>query len=190
MNIFENDIKKSLKALEIGGTILYPTDTIWGIGCDATNKNAVQKVYEIKQRVELKSLIILVDSFLRIPNYVDHVPDIAIDLINSIENPVTIIYSEAKNLAPNVVASDGSIAIRVVREEFCIELIKRFGKPIVSSSANMSGQASPVVFNKITDSIKSKVDYIVKYKQDVFTKGKPSMIIRLFNSGEYEILRH
>jgi L-threonylcarbamoyladenylate synthase len=187
---FEDDLRRSLEVLQAGGSLLYPTDTVWGIGCDATDAAAVNRVYDIKQRIESKSLIVLVDSFNKISDYVEIVPEIAIDLINCIEKPVTIIYSHAKNLAPNVIASDGSIAIRVVREGFCIELIRRFGKPIVSTSANISGEPTPFIFNKIAESVKNRIDYIVRYKQDVVGQTKPSMIIRLHTSGEYEILRY
>lgn len=186
---FEEDILKSLKFLETGGTILYPTDTIWGIGCDATNTKAVEKIYRIKSRTEAKSLIVLLDHIDKLPTYIEKVPDITSDLLDSITNPVTIIYSDARKLAPNVVASDGTIAIRIVKDDFCSELIRRFGKPIVSTSANISGFDPPAVFSQIATEIKNSVDYIVIYKQDYYTRSKPSTIIRLRDDGMYTIIR-
>ncbi len=186
---FENDIEKSLKVLEEGGTLLYPTDTIWGVGCDATNTKAVEKIYHIKSRAEAKSLIILIDHIDKLPTYIAKVPDITSDLLESITNPVTIIYSNARKLAPNVIAADGTIAIRIVKDDFCAELIRRFGKPIVSTSANISGFEAPVVFSQVADEIKNSVDYIVAYKQDYFTRSKPSTIIRLRDDGMYTIIR-
>ena len=186
---FDDDIEKSLKVLKEGGTILYPTDTIWGIGCDATNRQAVQKVYRIKGRSEAKSLIILLDHFDQLNAYVEKVPDITADLLASITNPVTIIYSNARRLAPNVVAPDGTIAIRIVKDDFCSELIRRFGKPIVSTSANLSGFDAPAVFSQVVDEIKTSVDFVVTYKQDYFTRAKPSTIIRLREDGMYTIIR-
>ncbi len=186
---FENDIVKSLEILAQGGTILYPTDTIWGIGCDATNTRAVEKIYRIKSRVETKSLIILIDHIDKLPIYIEKVPDITEDLLASITNPVTIIYSDARKLAANVIASDGTIAIRIVKDEFCSELIRRFGKPIVSTSANISGFNTPVIFSQIATEVKQSVDYIVLYKQEYFTRSKPSTIIRLRDDGMYSIIR-
>jgi L-threonylcarbamoyladenylate synthase len=188
--IFENDITNALRVLEQGGVILNPTDTVWGLGCDATNTRAVEKVYRIKNRTEAKSLIILLDDFSKISSYVGKVPDITADLLESINNPVTIIYSNARQLAPNVVAPDGTIGIRIVKDDFCAELIRRFGKPIVSTSANISGHEAPGAFSHITDDIKKAVDYIVAYKQDYFNRSKPSTIIRLQENGNYTIIRN
>lgn len=186
---FEEDIAQSIVVLKNGGTILYPTDTIWGIGCDATNPKAVEKVYALKQRAESKSLIILVDSFDKIASYVEKVPDVASDLVSSMETPLTIIYSAAINLALNVIASDGTIAIRVVNEEFCRQLIARFGKPIVSSSANIAGDSTPLIFSSIGEEIVNNVDYVVNLKHDIFNQSKPSTIIRLLENGEFNIVR-
>lgn len=186
---FEDDIEKSLKVLENGGTLLYPTDTVWGIGCDATNTKAVEKIFRIKSRTEAKSLIVLIDHLDKLSTYIEKVPDITADLLASITNPVTIIYSNARKLAPNVIASDGTIAIRVVKDDFCAELIRRFGKPIVSTSANISGFDPPAIFNQVTDEIKEAVDYIVTHKQDYFSGSKPSTIIRLRDDGMYSIIR-
>ena len=188
-NLIETDIINAIRVLEQGGIILYPTDTIWGIGCDATNKIAVEKIYRVKSRSEAKSLIILLDTIEKLSIYIEKVPDITSDLLASITNPVTIIYSNARKLASNVIASDGTIAIRIVKDDFCTELIRRFGKPIVSTSANLSGLESPAIFSQIDDDIKKTVDYIVSYKQDTFTRSKPSTIIRLRDDGMYTIIR-
>ncbi len=186
---YKDDIEKSLEVLKAGGSILYPTDTIWGIGCDATNTLAVTNVYRIKKRNEAKSLIVLIDHFDKLSEYIEKVPDITADLLASITNPVTIIYSNARRLSPSVIAADGTIAIRVVKDAFCSELIQKFGKPIVSTSANISGFAPPAVYSMIPDEIKNAVDYTVSYKQDYFTRRKPSTIIRLRDDGMYTIIR-
>jgi L-threonylcarbamoyladenylate synthase len=183
------DIFKSLEVLRSGGTFLYPTDTVWGLGCDATNYLAVEKIYRIKRRVESKSLIVLLDSILSLSAYVRKVPEITADLLNSIDNPVTIIYSNARNLAPNVIAADGTIAIRIVKEQFCSKLIREFGRPIVSTSANISGGETPAIFSHIASDIKTEVDYIVKYRQNMFTAVRPSTIIRLYEDGRYTMVR-
>jgi L-threonylcarbamoyladenylate synthase len=185
----EDDLVNAIRVLNQGGIILYPTDTIWGIGCDATNTLAVEKVYRIKSRTEAKSLLILLDHFDKLPDYVEKIPDITSDLLDSITNPVTVIYSNAKRLAPNVIAPDGTIAIRIVKDAFCEELIRRFGKPIVSTSANISGFEPPATFSQVTDEIKKAVDYIVSHKHDYFTIAKPSTIIRLRDDGLYSIVR-
>jgi len=186
---FSQEVQRALEVLHAGGTILYPTDTIWGIGCDATNYKAVEKVYKLKQRVESKSLIILLDDVEKISLYVSKVPEITYDLISSFNKPLTIIYSNAKNLAKNVMAADKSIAIRIVREPFCQALIKSFNKPIVSTSANISRDPAAITFNKISKEITEKVDYVVNLYQDKLNQTKASTIIRLFESGEYEIIR-
>lgn len=186
---FNQEVQRAIEVLRAGGTILYPTDTIWGIGCDATNSRAVEKVYKLKQRVETKSLIVLLDDMEKLHQHVGKVPDITFDLLNSIETPLTIIYSNAKNLAKNVMAADKTIAIRIVREPYCKELIKSFSKPIVSTSANISNDPTALTFNKISNEIRKKVDYVVNLYQDRFNQTKPSTIIRLFESGEYEVIR-
>ena len=186
---FNQEVQRTLEVLRAGGTILYPTDTIWGIGCDATNSRAVEKVYKLKQRVESKSLIILLDDMEKLSQYVEDVPEITFDLLTSIETPLTIIYSNAKNLAKNVMAADKTIAIRIVREAFCRELIKSFNKPIVSTSANISNDPTALTFNKISKEIHDKVDYVVNLYQDKLNQTKASTIIRLFESGEYTVIR-
>jgi len=186
---FYQEVQRALEVLRAGGVILYPTDTIWGIGCDATNSRAVEKVYKIKQRVERKSLIILLDNMEKIHQYVEKVPDITFDLIQSIDTPLTIVYSSAKNLPKNVMAADKTIAIRIVREPFCQELIKSFNKPIVSTSANISNDPTAITFSKISTKIHEKVDYVVNLYLDKLNQTKTSTIIRLLGTGEYTVIR-
>ena len=185
----QNDIKKALEVLQNGGVILYPTDTIWGIGCDATNEKAVQRIYELKKREDSKSMLVLMENVNLLNRYVEEVPEIAYDLIEVTEKPMTIIYPGAKNLAKNLVAQDGSIGIRISSEEFTRQLIQRFKKPIVSTSANISGEPSPAFFNEISPEIIDAVDYVVEYRQDDHSPKEPSSIIKLGVGGEIEILR-
>lgn len=175
--------------MQAGGIILYPTDTIWGIGCDATNEEAVRKVYELKRRIDNKAVLVLTDSTAKLNMYVSEVPDIAWDLIEVTDTPLTIIYSQAKNLASNLLGEDGSIGIRVTNEEFSRKLCERFRKPIVSTSANISGEPSPANFQEISEEIKKGVDYIVNYRQEDMSKAKPSHIIKLGNGGVFQIIR-
>lgn len=185
----QDDIKKACEVLKNGGVILYPTDTIWGIGCDATNEAAVKRIYEIKQRSDSKSMLVLMDNPARLQQYVADVPDIAWDLIELADKPLTIIYNEAKNLAPNLVAEDGSIGIRITDELFSRELCRQFRKPIVSTSANVSGEPSPAFFKEISDEIKNSVDYVVAFRQKENKKAIPSSIIKLGKNGSIEIIR-
>ena len=172
-----------------GGVILYPTDTIWGIGCDATNEEAVRRVYEIKQRADSKAMLVLVDTPVKVDFYVQDVPDVAWDLIDVADKPLTIIYSGARNLAPNLLAEDGSVGIRVTGEEFSHRLCQQFRKAIVSTSANISGQPAPRIFSEISEDIKSAVDYIVGYRQEEKSNPKPSSIIKLGAGGVIQIIR-
>ena len=185
----EKEINRCIDVMKKGGTILYPTDTIWGIGCDATNEKAVDKIYRLKKRINIKSLIILLDSVESISLYVKTIPAIAWDLMDSVDKPLTIIYPNAQNLPKNVVADDNSIAIRIVKEEFCIRLIRSFGKPIVSSSANISGEPAPLVFKCVSKEILKGVDYVVNLYQDRLQEVKPSRIIKLNENGEFNIIR-
>ena len=185
----QEEIKKAIDILYQGGVILYPTDTIWGIGCDATNENAVKKIYEIKTRADSKSMLVLLNDANRIPAYINKMPEIAWDLIDVAEKPLTIIYPNAKNFAKNLVANDNSIGIRIVKDDFCNQLISRFKKPIVSTSANISGKKSPSNFFEIDEQIKNSVDYVVNYRQNETEKAQSSQIIKLGVSGEIEILR-
>jgi L-threonylcarbamoyladenylate synthase len=184
-----NEIENTVRVLEEGGVIVYPTDTVWGLGCDALNSRAVDRVYKIKKRTEDKSLIVLLSSFDALPKYVAKVPDIAIDLISRLENPVTVIYDNARNLPRNLIASDGTIAIRVIKNEFCSGVIDLLGKPIVSSSANISGEVTPLVFKQISAEIIREADYVVKLFHDQFNQSKASTIIRLYENGIYKIVR-
>lgn len=172
-----------------GGVILYPTDTIWGIGCDATNEEAVRRVYEIKQRDDSKSMLVLLDNPARLQAYIADVPDIAWDLIELADKPVTIIYDSARNLAANLIADDGSIGIRITSEPFSAELCKQFRGPVVSTSANVSGQPAPAVFNDISEEIKKSVDYVVSYRQKDNQKTQPSSILKLSKNGTIRIIR-
>lgn len=156
-----------------GGVILYPTDTIWGIGCDATNEDAVRRVYEIKQRQDSKAMLVLVDSSVKVDFYVQDVPEVAWDLIDLADKPLTIIYSGARNLAANLLAEDGSVGIRVTNEDFSKRLCQQFRKAVVSTSANISGQPSPRNFSEISEEVKSAVDYIVGYRQEEMSNPKP-----------------
>ena len=172
-----------------GGVILYPTDTIWGIGCDATNEDAVRSVYEIKQRQDSKAMLVLVDSSVKVDFYVRDVPEVAWDLIDLADKPLTIIYSGARNLAANLLAEDGSVGIRVTNEDFSKRLCQQFRKAIVSTSANISGQPSPKNFSEISEEVKSAVDYIVGYRQEEISNPKPSSIIKLDKGGVIKIIR-
>ena len=184
-----NEIRNAVAVLKKGGTILYPTDTIWGIGCDATNEEAVSKIYKIKNREESKNLIILLNHAGRLPSYLNQVPDIAWELINIADKPLTLIYPGAKNLAKNIIAEDGSVAIRIVQNEFCIKLIESFRKPIVSTSANISDQPHPKNYNEIDEQIKTQIDYIVNFNRNNINKIKPSSILKLGINGEFQIIR-
>ncbi len=185
----EEDIRAAIEVLRQGGTILYPTDTIWGIGCDATNAEAVKKVFAIKQREDSKALICLVDSAGRLQRYVRNVPDVAWDIIDLALKPTTVILNGAVNLAPNLLAEDGSVGLRVTQEVFSQQLCYRFQKAIVSTSANISGQPSPQTFTDISDEIKNAVDYICLSRQRDTSRHEPSSIIKLTPSGEVTVIR-
>jgi L-threonylcarbamoyladenylate synthase len=186
---FANDVENCLEVLHRGGVILYPTDTIWGLGCDATNEEAVQKIYEIKKRPEAKSLIVLLADERDVLRYVASLDLQVFDYLKEVNNPTTVIYEGAIGLAENVINPDGSIAIRVVNEPFCKHLIKRFRKPIVSTSANLSGAANPRTFAEIADGIKQAVDYTVAYRRDDINPARPSSIIKWRGDGNFDVLR-
>ena len=186
---FDTEVEKTLEVLRNGGVILYPTDTIWGIGCDAINEKTVQRIYDIKQRDDSKSMIVLVADERDILQYVA-APDLSVfDFIEQQTKPTTIIFENAIGLPHNLIAEDGSIAIRIVKDEFCRHLIKRLQKPIVSTSANISGQLSPSVFSEIPGEIKRQVDHVVQWRQDDITPVQPSQIIKWSNDGTVKVIR-
>jgi L-threonylcarbamoyladenylate synthase len=185
----KEEIGKCLKILRNGGTIVYPTDTIWGIGCDATNPAAVDKVFRLKRRAESKSLIVLLDHPDKLDSYITNMPEITRDLLNSVDKPLTIIYPGGKNLAGNLMAEDGSVAIRIVRNRFCCALISAFGKPIVSTSANLSGEAPPTSFRSISPDIIRGAGYVVNEILEEVHEPKASRIIRLLPGGEFQVVR-
>ena len=183
------DIQKAVETLRSGGLILYPTDTIWGIGCDAANSKAVERVYQLKRRADSKALICLVDSANRLQKYVFRVPDVAWDLIEYATKPLTLILDEACNLAPQLIAEDGSVGLRVTQERISHELCYRFQKAVVSTSANISGEPSPANFTEISPEIIAGVDYVMKSRQNDLSKATPSQIIKLGLDGGVQIIR-
>ncbi|WP_228412692.1 L-threonylcarbamoyladenylate synthase [Chryseobacterium sp. SC28] len=182
------DFTKVVEILQSGGSILYPTDTIWGIGCDATNTDAIKKIFEIKKRETNKSLIILVESEKRLQDLVD-VPEMAWQIMDLSEKPVTIVYDKPKNLPKELLAQDGSIGIRVVKNDFCKTLITKLNKPLVSTSANLSGQKSPMKYSDISDEIKNSVDYIVEEFHDKVSEFSGSSVIKVWNNNQIKVLR-
>jgi len=186
--MFTEEINKAIKGLEKGGLILYPTDTIWGIGCDATNENAVKKIFALKKREDSKALICLVANDAMLERHIEIVPEVAYDIIDLSTKPTTIIYDRPKGVAQNLVAGDNTLAVRVASDKFCQYLINKFKKPIVSTSANISGQPTPQNFGQISDAILKGVDYVVNLRRDE-KNGKPSSIIKLGNDGTVKIIR-
>lgn len=189
MGTIAEEAKKCVEIMRKGGVILYPTDTVWGIGCDATNAVAVQRVFEIKKRADSKAMLLLVDSADRLARYVGDVPAVAWDLVELTTKPLTIIYDGARNLAPNLVAEDGSVGIRVTSELFSKELCYRFQKPVVSTSANVSGEPTPNNYSEISPEIIDAVDYVVNYKQLEKGTAKSSSIIKLTANGTVTVIR-
>ena len=188
-NFFEEQVEKALEVLRKGQTILYPTDTIWGLGCDATNETAVKNIYQIKNREDSKSLIILLADERDIMQYVA-APDPAVfDFLEEQNRPTTVIFDHAINLPDNLIAEDGSIAIRLVKDEFCRHLVKRLRKPVVSTSANISGQPSPASFKDVSSAIKNQVDHIVAWRQEEEKPAIPSRIVKWNQDGGYTIIR-
>jgi L-threonylcarbamoyladenylate synthase len=183
------EIDKTLNYLKSGKIILYPTDTIWGIGCDATLPKPIERIFKLKQRHDKKSMILLLDEPGKLSRYVSQVPPIAFDLIERYSEPLTIVYPGARNLAKNVIAGDGTIAIRIVRDEFCRRLIAALDKPIVSTSANVSNSPAPITYSRISEEIRKGVDYIVDHNRNTVLRTKASTIIRILDTGEFEILR-
>ncbi|ANH79694.1 threonylcarbamoyl-AMP synthase [Niabella ginsenosidivorans] len=188
MTDFEQDLKAAVDTIRNGGVILYPTDTVWGLGCDATNAEAVARIYAIKKRDDSKALIVLAATEREVLQYTAAVDLSLFDYLETAERPTTVIYEHGIGFAENLTAADGSIAIRICKDDFCRSLIKRFGKPIVSTSANISGEPTPARFNAITAAIKNQADYIVQYRQDDRTPHQPSSIIR-WKDGQVEVIR-
>lgn len=186
---YEYDIEQSILTLSDGGVILYPTDTIWSLGCDATNDKAIERIYKIKNRLTPNPLIILVHSEAMLLKYVEDVPEIAFELIENSQHPLTLIFPKAKKISPLVCGQDGSIAIRVVNESFCKTLISTYKKPIVSTSANFSNMPPPSYFAEISSKIKKSVDYIVQYRQNDTKHMQPSLIIKILPDNTIEKIR-
>lgn len=187
-DIQRSEAKKAAEVMRKGGIILYPTDTIWGIGCDATNEEAVRRIFRLKERADSKSMLVLIDSEAKLQGLMDEVPELAWDLIELTTKPLTIIYPQAKGVAPALIASDGSLGIRLTRETFSAELCRLMRVPIVSTSANISGQPSARTFGEIAPAILDGVDYIVECRREE-PAGQASSIIRLGTRGEVEVIR-
>lgn len=183
------DIRTAVQTMRQGGLILYPTDTIWGIGCDATNEEAVRRIFQLKRREDSKAMICLVDSANRMQRYLRQVPDVAWDLIEYADKPLTLILDGAVNLAPSLIAEDGSVGLRVTKENISHELCYHFERAVVSTSANISGEPSPACFDEISDEIKQGVDYIMRSRQNDLSKSKPSQIIKLGLDSRIQIIR-
>ena len=184
-----NEVKAAIELLQKGGVILYPTDTVWALGCDAANEEAVKRIREIKKYAASKPMILLMENAALLDRYLEEVPEIAYDLIELTEKPLTIIYDGAKNLARNLIASDGSIGIRITTETFSSEVIRRFKRPVVATSARMSGKALPANFGQIDQQIIEAVDYVVNYRQEETQKAETSSIMKLGRGGEIKIIR-
>ena len=188
-SVFRDDIREAVRVMQSGGVILYPTDTIWGIGCDACNEDAVRRVFEIKRRAEAKSVISLVDSEVKVEFYVRSVPEVAWQLWECADEPLTLVLDGARNLASGVIASDGSVALRVTREAFSRQLCMRMKRAIVSTSANIAGEPAPRCFSEISPEILQAVDYVCLSRRDEAPRQTPSHIIKIGPSGEVKIIR-
>lgn len=189
MSEFQSDLDKAIEVLRKGGIILYPTDTVWGIGCDATNSKAVKRIYDLKHRADSKAMIVLVDSPEMVERYVDEMPEVAMQLIDVAVKPVTIVYDRGIGLAPELIAPDGSIGIRVTSEKFSSMLCRKLRRPLVSTSANISGSPTPRFFNEISEEVVKGVDYVVEFRRDDNEPRSPSSVLKLSNSGQIKILR-
>ncbi|MBO4263094.1 MAG: threonylcarbamoyl-AMP synthase [Bacteroidales bacterium] len=187
--VLKDILDETLRVLKDGGIILYPTDTVWGIGCDATRADSVARIFGIKRRAEAKSMVLLAADLDMVARHVRRIPDVAIDLVEVNDAPMTIVYPDAMGLAPNVIAEDGSVGIRIPRHPFCTELLRRFRRPIVSTSANLSGEPTPENFAQISPEIREAVDYVVDRSMEKGASGRSSQIIKLGLRGEVEIIR-
>lgn len=185
----KEDLEEACRVMREGGVVLYPTDTIWGLGCDASNEEAVRRIFAIKRRSDSKSMLVLLDSDAKLNYYVEEVPDQAYDLMDLSEKPLTIIYDGARHLAPQLIAEDGSVGIRITKELFSKNLCARMRGAIVSTSANISGQPSPQNFSEVSQEILDSVDYVVRYRRDDRSKSSPSGIIRLGKGGLVKVIR-
>ena len=185
---FRDEIKKCLETMKRGGIILYPTDTVWGLGCDSTRPDAIQKIYDLKQRDDSKSLICLVSDFKMLNQFVEDVPEVASDILKYASKPTTVVYDNPIRIAENLIADDNSLAIRVTKDPFCQNLIRKLGKPLVSTSANISGMPTPESYKEIDSAILDGVDYIVNLHRNK-KSGPPSAIIKLKNDGQVQVLR-
>lgn len=186
---FNEEVEKTVQVLKSGGTLLYPTDTVWGLGCDAENQEAVERIYEIKGKREGKSFIVLVNNEQLLHRYSEKFPEICYDLIDAADSPLTIVYPNAQNVAQGVAAEDGSLGMRLTKHRFTEKVIQKLGRGLVSTSANLSGQPTDGSFDQIPEEIKSKVDYIVDWERDQTNSNKPSSVIKIGPKGEVEVLR-
>lgn len=190
MTDFREEIRKAVAVLRRGGIILYPTDTVWGIGCDATNSEAVRRIFELKRRADHKAMIVLVDSLAKLEHHADGIPDVAYDLIEASERPLTIVYDRGVGLAPELLGPDGSVGIRLTRESFSAGLCRALGRPLVSTSANISGEKAARCFAEISREITDNVDFIADYRrEEPAGAARPSCVMRLGESGLFKILR-
>lgn len=185
----EEDIQKALKVVSGGGIILYPTDTVWGLGCDATDSEAVRKIFEIKRRVASQSMLCLVADIPQLERYVDDIPDVAFELIEAAVNPLTIIYSHPVGIAPEALASDGSVGMRITQEAFSNALCRKLRKPLISTSANISGNRTPLNFSQIDEKVIESVDYVVNYRKNDRSTPSPSDIIKISDGGLVKVIR-
>jgi L-threonylcarbamoyladenylate synthase len=186
---YEEDLKNSLRVLNEGGVILYPTETIWGLGCDATNNEATERIFKIKNRIESSSLIVLVDGEMMLRRYIRELPSAASTILGVADTPITIIYPGGRNLANGITAEDGSAGIRITKDRFCSELIGRLKKPLVSTSANKSGEPAPSCYDEIVPYIINSVDYVVFHRREDRQKHKASPVIKIELNGEIKIIR-
>lgn len=186
---FEEDIKQAVECLKKGGIIIYPTDTVWGIGCDATNAEAVRKIYDLKKRAESKSMLVLVDSEGALERIVDDVPEVAWQLLDAAVSPLTVIYDHPKGVAPELLAQDGSLGIRITKERYSRELCRRLRRPLVSTSANISGEKSPGIYPEISQEVLEGVDYVASYRREETGAPSPSNIIKVSDGGVVKVIR-
>ena len=187
-HIMNEEIQNAYEIIQKGGIILYPTDTVWGIGCDATNAEAVAKIYKLKKRAETQSMIVLMNGEKMIYNVFKEIPEVAWQIIDLSENPTTLVLDKPRNVAPNLIAPDQTLGIRIVKEPFCFKLMEKMKKPLVSTSANISGQPTPKSFKEISPEIIKGVDYVVNLHREKIA-GKPSTIIKLTNDSQVKVIR-